>query len=127
MSKLPVWAAAIAAGALLATAALAANAQATGQAGGHGPGKHARKPMPAFETMDANKDGGLTPAELKAGLADRPKMVARLDQMVKRIDRNADGKVQKAELEAWKARRAERHGQGGRKWRGGDGGASGQN
>lgn len=108
MTKLPVWAAAIAATTLLATAAFATGGPAAGDQ--KGPGKRQWKPLPAFEAMDTNKDGGLTAAELKAGLADRPRMLNRLDQMFQRLDANGDGKVQKAELEAWKARRKQHHG-----------------
>ncbi len=104
MNRLPLLAAAIAAATtLLAPAALAHE----------GPGKGGWKPMPAFETMDTNKDGALTLAEFRAGLAGKPRMLARADKMFKRTDANGDGKVQKAELEAWKARRAEMRGKRG--------------
>lgn len=57
---------------------------------------------PTFETLDANKDGVLTPDELKARKA------ARAERMFKRVDANADGKIDKAEFDAWKAKRAEK-------------------
>lgn len=104
MNRLPFLAAAIAAATtLLAPAALA----------DEGGVRRAWKPMPGFEAMDTNKDGALTPAEFKAGLAGKPRMLARAEKMFGRIDANGDHKVQKAELEAWKARRAEHRGKRG--------------
>lgn len=117
MNRISLLAAALAAATtLLAPAALAHE--------GQGQGKGPRKPMPAYEAMDTNKDGGLSLAELKAGLAGKPRMLARADKMFTRMDANGDAKIQKAELEAWKARRAEHRGKrGGGKHGGRPGGA----
>lgn len=62
----------------------------------------------AFEAIDTNKDGGVTLAELKSSLAQHPRKLDRVDAMFKRLDKNADSKIDKAEFDAWKAKRHER-------------------
>ena len=111
MNRTPWYAAAITAAiTLLAPAALA------GEGTGPGAGKGPRKAMPTFEQMDTNKDGVLTQAELGTAFANRPRMKARLGEMFKRIDGNSNGKLEKSEMNAWKAKRAQwkgrRHGRG---------------
>jgi hypothetical protein len=119
MNRITLCAAAIAAATtLLAPAALADDGQAAG--------KRARKPMPTFEQIDTNKDGGVTQAELGAAFGNRPRMKERLPMMFKRIDGNGDAKIEKAEMEAWKAKRSEHRGRWGRHKGQGKGKGAGQ-
>lgn len=108
-------AAVLVAGAFLAPAAFAEpNAKPND---GKGQGHHGRK---AFETVDTNKDGGITIAELKAAWADNPKRLAHADKLFGFVDANKDGKLDQAE---WQARKGMR-GHGG--WRRNKDGQGGQ-
>ena len=105
------------AGAVLAPAAFAESAA---KPDGAGKGKHGRK---AFETVDTNKDGGITVAELKAAWANNPRRQARADKMFGFVDTNKDGKLDKTE---WEARKGPRGHGGWRRNKDGKGRQNGQ-
>ena len=64
-----------------------------------------KRPKPVFETVDANRDGAVTRDELKTALAKRPKMLAKADKLFGRLDKNADGRLDKAEFAAMRKHR----------------------
>lgn len=105
----------------LSAAMLATAVQAHGPRGGEGPGAR-----PAFEELDANSDGQLTPDELEAFRAARfteadtdgdgalspeemlaraevqagERRAARIERMIARLDTNDDGKLSLEEMPA---------------------------
>ena len=59
----------------------------------------APRPEPLrFEKIDANHDGFITLEELRAGVADRPKILEHVEALFGRLDRNQDGKLDKEEF-----------------------------
>lgn len=94
---------------LAVVAALAVAAPAL--AHNHG-GSGKAHPKVTFEMLDANKDGGITLEELKAKMAAHPKKkltsekAAQItERKFKRLDKNNDGRIDKAEFEARRGKR----------------------